>query len=112
MKVGVIGSGAIGPDLAYGFVSALANEKDSYVVLHDIKESALESGMNRIKKYIKKGLLRGKISARQAASIESKLRASLDINAMKDCDYVLEAATEELTIKKKILQQLGHVLTE
>ena len=112
MKVGVIGSGAIGPDLAYGFVSALANEKDSYVVLHDIKESALESGMNRIKKYVKKGLLRGKISARQAASIESKLRASLDINSLKDCDYVLEAATEDLKIKKIILNQLEDIVSK
>ena len=37
MIVGVIGSGAIGPDLAYGFVSALAMDKGSKVYLLDIK---------------------------------------------------------------------------
>ena len=49
MIVGVIGSGSIGPDLAYGFLSALAREKDSKVYLLDIKQEALDRGVERIR---------------------------------------------------------------
>ena len=42
MIVGVIGSGSIGPDLAYGFLSAIAREPGSKVYLVDIKQEALD----------------------------------------------------------------------
>ena len=48
MIVGVIGSGAIGPDLAYGFLSALANVPGSKVFLVDIRQDALDKGVARI----------------------------------------------------------------
>ncbi len=59
MIVGVIGSGSIGPDLVYGFLSALAREPQSKVYLHDIKQEALDAGVERIRGYMKKGVSRG-----------------------------------------------------
>lgn len=61
MIVGVIGSGSIGPDLAYGFVSALPRDGGK-VYLHDIKQEALDAGMDRVRGYLQKGVARGKIS--------------------------------------------------
>ena len=66
MIVGVIGSGSIGPDLAYGFVTALASEPGSRVYLVDIKQEALDAGVARIKGYVAKALARGKISPKAA----------------------------------------------
>lgn len=110
MIVGVIGSGSIGPDLAYGFVSALANDPDSRVFLHDIKPEALAAGLNRIQGYVKKGVDRGKLSPKVAAAISDKMITTLELSDLADCDYVLEAATEDLAIKKIILNNLESVV--
>jgi len=110
MIVGVIGSGSIGPDLAYGFVSALANDPDSRVLLHDIKPEALEAGLARIQGYVKKGVDRGKLSPKVAAAIGGMLVTTENLADLADCDYVLEAATEDLKIKKIILGNLEKVV--
>jgi 3-hydroxyacyl-CoA dehydrogenase len=60
MNAGVIGSGSIGPDLAYGFVSALAGASAGRVHLLDIRKEALDAGVERIKGYVGKGLARGR----------------------------------------------------
>ena len=100
MIVGVIGSGSIGPDLAYGFLSALGRVDGAKVYLNDIKEEALQAGVSRIKAYLKKGVSRGKLSAKAAQGIEAKLVPTLQLSDLADCEYVLEAATEQLPIKK------------
>jgi len=110
MVVGVIGSGSIGPDLAYGFVTALAGTPGARVWLHDIKQEALDAGMARIRGYVKKGLVGGKISEKTAAAIEAALLPTLNLGDLKDCDYVLEAASEDLRIKQIILSNLEAVV--
>jgi enoyl-CoA hydratase/3-hydroxyacyl-CoA dehydrogenase len=108
--IGVIGSGSIGPDLAYGFVSALAKTGGGKVYLHDIKQEALDAGAARIGGYVKKGLVRGKLAPKLAAVIDKALVPTLKLEDLADCDYVLEAATEDLAIKKVILKNLEAVV--
>jgi enoyl-CoA hydratase/3-hydroxyacyl-CoA dehydrogenase len=112
MNVGVIGSGSIGPDLAYGFVSALAKTKGGKVYLLDIKKEALDAGMDRIRGYIGKGLSRGKIHPKAAKAMEASLVPTMEIKDLADCDYVLEAATEDLPVKQAILKQLEEVVSK
>ena len=110
MNVGVIGSGSIGPDLAYGFVSALAGGGNNKVLLHDIRKDALDAGVARIQGYVRKGLSRGRLSPRVADSIGKALVPTLDLNDLAACDYVLEAATEHLATKRVILGQVEAVV--
>lgn len=110
MIVGVIGSGSIGPDLAYGFVSALARVKGAKVYLNDISQDALDAGLARIKGYVKKGVARGKLNPKAAAAIEAALVPTLELKDLADCEYVLEAASEDLAVKKKILADLEGVV--
>ncbi len=112
MIVGVIGSGAIGPDLAYGFVSALAREPESKVYLLDIKQEALDAGVGRIMGYVKKGVARGKLHPKVAKAIEGALVPTMELADLADCDYVLEAASEDLPIKQIILENLEEVVRE
>jgi enoyl-CoA hydratase/3-hydroxyacyl-CoA dehydrogenase len=112
MIVGVIGSGSIGPDLAYGFVTALAGEPGSKVFLVDVKQDALDKGVARIRGYVSKALARGKLSAKVAAAIEAALTPTLKLSDLKDCDYVLEAATEQLPIKRSILRELEGIVRD
>jgi len=110
MIVGVIGSGAIGPDLAYGFVSAIARQPGAKVYLLDIKQEALDAGMARINGYVGKGVARGKLAPKAAAAIEGALVPTMDIKDFADCDYVLEAASEDLNVKQAILNNLEEVV--
>ena len=100
MIVGVIGSGSIGPDLAYGFLSALAAGEGGKVYLLDIKKEALDAGVGRIEGYIGKALARGRMSQKAAEATRAALIPTMDIKDLAGCDYVLEAATEDLKTKR------------
>ena len=110
MIVGVIGSGSIGPDLAYGFLSALAAGEGGKVYLLDIKKEALDAGTGRIEGYVKKALSRGRMSPKVAEAVHAALVPTMDIKDLAGCDYVLEAATEDLKIKRIILKNLEDVV--
>jgi|WetSurMetagenome_2_1015567.scaffolds.fasta_scaffold18409_2 enoyl-CoA hydratase / 3-hydroxyacyl-CoA dehydrogenase len=110
MIVGVIGSGSIGPDLAYGFLSSLAAGEGGKVYLLDIKKEALDAGVGRIEGYIGKALSRGRMSEKAAEATRAALIPTMDIKDLAGCDYVLEAATEELKTKKIILRNLEQVV--
>lgn len=112
MIVGVIGSGSIGPDLAYGFLSALARDAGSKVYLLDIKKEALDAGAQRIMGYAKKGVARGKLAPKVASAIEAALVTTMEIKDLADCEYVLEAASEDLPIKRTILKNLEDVVSK
>jgi enoyl-CoA hydratase/3-hydroxyacyl-CoA dehydrogenase len=111
MIVGVIGSGSIGPDLAYGFASALGSVPGSKVYLHDIRQAALDAGMQRIRGYVAKGVARGKLSEKAAEAVVSLLVPTLELGDLAGCQYVLEAATEDLAIKRAILRNLERVVS-
>jgi enoyl-CoA hydratase/3-hydroxyacyl-CoA dehydrogenase len=109
MHVAVIGSGSIGPDLAYGFLAAGARNGVT-VLLHDIRAEALEAGGARIEKYMEKARARGKLSAREADAMRQRLVPTTDLERLAGCEYVLEAATENLETKRAILERLERVV--
>jgi enoyl-CoA hydratase/3-hydroxyacyl-CoA dehydrogenase len=109
MNVGVIGSGSIGPDLAYGFLTAVAKGGGT-VALHDVEQAALDAGIARINRYMDKARARGKLSAKEAESMRQKLVPTLEIQKLAGCEYVLEAATEDLKTKQAILASLEKVV--
>jgi enoyl-CoA hydratase/3-hydroxyacyl-CoA dehydrogenase len=114
MIVGVIGSGSIGPDLAYGFLSSLAGPafkgEGGKVYLLDISKEALDAGVDRIHNYLNKALARGKVSESVAAFVRQALVPTMDIQDLAECDYVLEAASEDLKIKRAILKNLERIV--
>jgi len=110
MILGVIGSGSIGPDLAYGFLSALAAGEGGKVYLLDIKKEALDAGVARIEGYVNKALSRGRMNPKVAEAVRAALVPTMDIKDLASCDYVLEAATEELKTKRNILKNLEAVV--
>lgn len=110
MNVGVIGSGSIGPDLAYGFLTAIARSGGT-VLLHDIRREALDAGVARIHRYMEKALARGKLSEKEAAAMRQRLVPTLELAQLGSCEYVLEAATEHLETKRAILKNLERVVS-
>jgi len=102
-SVAIIGAGTIGPDIGYYLKSALP---DLELVLIDINEQALEKALGRIENYVEKGLARKKLSPAIADKVKSNIVTSTDYQALAHCDWVLEAATENLDLKKKIFSDV------
>lgn len=108
-SIAIIGAGTIGPDIAYYLKSALP---DLRLVLIDISDKALENARERISKYVQKGIDRGKISRDVAEKIETNIVTSIDYDALTHCDWVLEAATENLELKQEIFSRVEDIVRE
>ena len=106
-SVAIIGAGTIGPDLAYYLKSAIPGLE---LVLLDIDRDALDRATQRIEGHISKGLKRGKLTPQQADGVRENLTTSLDYAAMAPCDWVLEAATENLELKRKIFSEVESIV--
>ncbi|MCP4226567.1 MAG: 3-hydroxyacyl-CoA dehydrogenase/enoyl-CoA hydratase family protein, partial [Actinomycetia bacterium] len=92
-KVAVVGAGTIGPDIGYYLLSNITGLE---LVLVDVVEDSLNSARERIESHVKKGLARDKLTDRQAHAVMNGLVTTLDYEALAGCDWVIEAATEDL----------------
>lgn len=106
-KIGVIGAGLMGNGIAQ--VSAVAGLS---VVMVDVAEAALERGMKTLDKSLSKLVEKNRLSAEDRDQALSRISATCEYAALKDADLVIEAATENLSVKTKILQQLDQLLPE
>ena len=100
-KVGIIGAGQMGSGIAH--VCALAGFD---VTIFDISEDRLKKSVGNIDKNIARQVNKGFVSDsdKQAAVMRIKTGSTLD--ALGDCDLVVEAATENEELKKKIFREL------
>ena len=106
--VAVIGAGTIGPDIGYYLKSALP---DLTLTLVDVAQSALDQAMQRFHAYTKKAIERGKMSDAAAKQVTSNLNTTLDYAKIRDADWVIEAATENLELKRRIFSQVESVVS-
>ncbi|MEO0069806.1 MAG: 3-hydroxybutyryl-CoA dehydrogenase [candidate division WOR-3 bacterium] len=103
-KVGVIGAGTMGSGIAQVF--ALSGYD---VVLVDVEEKFLERGMATIKKSLDKMVEKGKVTAEAASATQGRITATLNIAECKDCALVVEAATENVNLKKGLFSKLDSI---
>jgi 3-hydroxybutyryl-CoA dehydrogenase len=100
-KVGVIGAGQMGMGIAH--VLALAGID---VVLEDINPDALAAARGTIEKNMHRQASRGMIKDDAVAPALARIRASTSLDDMQDREFVIEAATEDEAIKRKIFADL------
>lgn len=101
--VAVVGAGTIGPDIAYYLKSALPGLK---LTLLDIRQAAVDSALQRLTEYADKAVARGKMDADAARATLDGLVGSTDYDALADCDWIIEAATEDLALKRRIFADI------
>ncbi len=99
----VIGAGSIGPDIGYYLKSALPELK---LTIIDISQAAIDAALVRFAEYARKAVAKGKMNPQQAAAVTLQVHGSTDYDAIKDCDWVIEAATENLDLKRRIFAQV------
>ncbi|MFP3384588.1 MULTISPECIES: 3-hydroxybutyryl-CoA dehydrogenase [Tritonibacter] len=104
--VGIIGAGQMGNGIAH--VMALSG---FHVVLNDISQQALDSGLSLIQKNLARQAGRGKISDEEVAASMERISTTLVLADIGKTDLVIEAATERETVKQAIFEDLlPHLL--
>jgi enoyl-CoA hydratase/3-hydroxyacyl-CoA dehydrogenase len=110
-KIGVVGSGNIGPDIALYF-SKVLHARGVPVIVVDIAENALKSGESRVKGKLERGVKTKAFRQEDVEAMLSNISWTTDYSRLSEADLVVEAATEDKGIKQKIFSQLEKVCAE
>jgi enoyl-CoA hydratase / 3-hydroxyacyl-CoA dehydrogenase len=105
--VAIVGAGTIGPDIGYYLKSALPDLK---LVLVDVAQPALDRAMQRFTEYTEKAVARRKMRADEAERVRANVHATTDYNAVCEADWAIEAATEDLNLKRRIFARLEELM--
>lgn len=104
MKVGIIGAGTMGSGIAQAFAQV-----DGYeVCLCDINEEFASNGKLKISKNFEKRVAKGKMAKEDADKILARIHTGVK-TICSDCDLVVEAAIENMEIKKQTFKELGAI---
>ena len=106
-KIGVIGAGQMGNGIAH--VCALSGYD---VHLADVSSENLEKGLAAIERNMNRQVQRDFISADDAKAAQARIQSGTEYKGFKDCQLVIEAATEKEEVKKSILEELCPILDE
>ena len=101
-NIGVIGAGTMGNGIAQ--VCALAGFS---VTLIDISESALQKALATVGKNLDRQVAKETLTPEQKLAALDKIRTSTDYASLKGAQLVIEAATENLDLKLRVLQQIA-----
>jgi 3-hydroxybutyryl-CoA dehydrogenase len=104
-KVGVIGAGAMGNGIAH--VCSLAKLD---VALVDISEAQIGKALETIRSNMGRQIRRNAITEADRDAAISRIKTSVSYDTLKDCDIVIEAATEKEEIKKEIMKKVSPLL--
>ncbi len=100
-KAGVVGAGTMGNGIAHVFAM---NGYD--VALMDVEESFLERAVSIITMNLDRMIKKEKITEADKEAALSRIKKTVSISDLADCDIVIEAATEDFAVKQKIFKDL------
>jgi 3-hydroxybutyryl-CoA dehydrogenase len=102
--VGVIGAGTMGSGIAQVFAQAGFS-----VVVQDVAQPALDRGRGVIEKSLAKFVEKAKLSATDRDAALGRLQFTTELAALADVDYVVEAAIEQVDLKRALFTQLDRL---
>jgi enoyl-CoA hydratase/3-hydroxyacyl-CoA dehydrogenase len=108
-EIAVIGAGTIGPDIGYYLKSAMPNSK---LYLVDVIEKPLKAAEQRIIGYTDKAIDKKKMKPEHAAAVRKNIVYTTDYQQIKNCQLVIEAATEAIPLKQKIFETVENIVSD
>jgi 3-hydroxybutyryl-CoA dehydrogenase len=105
--IGVIGAGQMGSGIAQ-----VGAQSGFTIRLMDVDPKALERAREAIEGHVDRLIGRGKLTAEEKPSVLARIHTSSEYQGFKDCDLVIEAATESEPVKREIFKQLVPHLNE
>jgi 3-hydroxybutyryl-CoA dehydrogenase len=103
-RVGVVGAGTMGAGIVQ--IAALGGYE---TLLYEIDQKQLERGLEMVRNGMRRGAERGRWTEAQAAEALERLRTDTLIELLSDCDLVIEAAPEDLDLKRDLFERLASV---
>jgi len=106
-RVGVVGCGTMGSGIV------LACARSGYeVVTSEINDELLKKGLATINAFLTKSVEKGKITNEEKEATLARIRGTTSMQDFSGCDLVIEAAIEDIELKKKIFNNLNKVCPE
>lgn len=101
---GVIGAGQMGNGISQ--VAAMSGLR---VIMNDIAEEFVDRGMNTINKILSRRVDKGKLAAEEKDAVLGRIQTCTDMKHMANADFVVEAATENESLKFGIFKNLDEI---
>ncbi len=102
--IGVVGAGQMGNGIAQ-----VAAHSGLQVVMSDIADSFVQKGLGAIAKNLGRMVEKGKIPSQKRDEMMGRIKGTIQLKDMAEADFVVEAATENETLKLKIFKELDQV---
>jgi 3-hydroxybutyryl-CoA dehydrogenase len=106
-RLGIVGSGIMGSGVA-----EVAAKAGIEVILRSRQAATAEAMVQGLAKSLAKQVERGKLEGTERDEITSRVTATTDLHALKECDLVLESVVEDLDVKRELFRHLDVVVKD
>ena len=103
-KVGVLGTGVMG-----GGIAQLCAQSGFEVVLKDVSDELVQRGLKNIDRNLSRLVSKAKLSEDDKTAVLSRLKGTVEMADLADVDYVIEAAFEDIELKKRLFKELDEL---
>jgi 3-hydroxybutyryl-CoA dehydrogenase len=104
-RLGIVGSGIMGSGIA-----EVAAKAGSTVVLRSRKQESADAMVAALGASLAKQVSRGKLDEAEAEAVNGRVSATADLEALADCDMVIESVVEDLDVKKQLFVELDRIV--
>jgi len=104
-RLGIVGSGIMGSGIA-----EVAAKAGSTVLLRSRKQESADAMVAALGKSLAKQVSRGKLDEAEAEAVQGRVSATADLEALADCDMVIESVVEDLDVKKQLFVELDRIV--
>ncbi len=105
MLIGVVGAGQMGNG-----ITQVAAGFGNQVIMVDVQAASLQKGVATITSSCDRLIKKGTMTEEQKKTLLGNIKTAENFQALKDCDFVIEAATENIDLKLKIFKELDQVV--
>ena len=106
-RVGIVGSGIMGSGIA-----EVAAKSGVDVILRSRQQASADAMVAGLSKSLAKQVSRGKLDEAEAEAIKARVSGTADLEALADCDLVLESVVEDLAVKKQLFAELDRIVKD
>jgi len=103
-KVGVVGCGLMGSG-----ITQVCAQSGYQIVVSEINDELLNKGLASINSFLTKSVDKGKISQQDKDSTLARIKGTTNTKDFHDCDLMIEAAIENMDLKKRIFAELDKI---
>jgi 3-hydroxybutyryl-CoA dehydrogenase len=105
--IGVVGAGTMGNGIAQVFARA-----GYTVVMRDVSDEFLLRGMAAVDKSLQRDVDKERLDIAEKRAILCRIQTTRSLEALRDASLVIEAVTEDLNVKKEVLQELDRITSK